>query len=119
MHQITVNDLVVDVVRKDIKNLHLAVYPPNGRVRVAAPLRVDDDAAAICDTLKNINNLRQGYPTHGDNLDKVLPAHRFFRLRYPVTDYEAAWESVLGKYFEAMRAMRDGMSAAWARSPRP
>lgn len=42
MHQIEVNGLVVDVVRKDIKNLHLAVYPPNGRVRVAAPLRVDD-----------------------------------------------------------------------------
>jgi len=35
MHQTTVNGLVVDVVRKDIKNLHLAVYPPNGRVRVA------------------------------------------------------------------------------------
>jgi hypothetical protein len=26
------------VVRKDIKNLHLGVYPPDGRVRVAAPL---------------------------------------------------------------------------------
>jgi len=37
MHQIDVNGLVVDVVRKDIKNLHLAVYPPHGRVRVAAP----------------------------------------------------------------------------------
>ena len=46
-HQITVNDLVVDVVRKDIKNLHLAVYPPNGRVRVAAPLRVDDEAVRL------------------------------------------------------------------------
>ena len=37
-HQITVGGLRVDVVRKDIKNLHLGVYPPNGRVRVAAPL---------------------------------------------------------------------------------
>jgi len=43
-HQIIVNDLVVDVVRKNIKNLHLAVYPPAGRVRVAAPLRVNDEA---------------------------------------------------------------------------
>ena len=33
----------VEVVRKDIKNLHLAVYPPNGRVRVAIPLRLDDE----------------------------------------------------------------------------
>jgi hypothetical protein len=27
----------VEVVRKDIKNLHLGVYPANGRVRVAGP----------------------------------------------------------------------------------
>ncbi len=47
MHQITVNDLIVDVVRKNIKNLHLAVYPPNGRVRVAVPLLVDDEAVRL------------------------------------------------------------------------
>jgi predicted metal-dependent hydrolase len=47
MHQITVNGIPVDIVRKDIKNLHLAVYPPNGRVRVAAPLRVDDEAVRL------------------------------------------------------------------------
>src|SRR5438876_5682914 len=46
-HQITVSGLVVDVVRKDIKNLHLAVYPPAGRVRVAAPLRVNDEAIRL------------------------------------------------------------------------
>jgi hypothetical protein len=47
MHQVAVNGLVVDVVRKNIKNLHLAVYPPNGRVRVAAPLRVNDEAVRL------------------------------------------------------------------------
>lgn len=47
MHQIVVNDMVVDVVRKDIKNLHLAVYPPHGRVRVAVPLYVEDDAVRL------------------------------------------------------------------------
>lgn len=47
MHQIRVNDLVVDVVRKNIKNLHLAVYPPNGRVRVAVPLLVNDEAVRL------------------------------------------------------------------------
>src|SRR5438132_10810487 len=46
-HQIIVSDLVVDVVRKDIKNLHLAVYPPAGRVRVAVPLRVNDEAVRL------------------------------------------------------------------------
>ena len=47
LHQIVVSELVVDVVRKDIKNLHLAVYPPHGRVRVAVPLRVDDEAVRL------------------------------------------------------------------------
>ncbi|MEA3349771.1 MAG: SprT family zinc-dependent metalloprotease, partial [Chloroflexota bacterium] len=47
MHQITISDLVVDVVRKDIRNMHLAVYPPGGRVRVAAPLLVDDEAVRL------------------------------------------------------------------------
>lgn len=46
-HRIKVSGLVVDVVRKDIKNLHLAVYPPNGKVRVAAPLRVNDEAVRL------------------------------------------------------------------------
>ena len=45
--QITVNGLRVEIVRKDIKNLHLGIYPPNGRVRVAAPLRVSDDAVRL------------------------------------------------------------------------
>ena len=47
MHHITVSGLTVDIVRKDIKNLHLGVYPPDGRVRVAAPLRLDDEAVRL------------------------------------------------------------------------
>jgi predicted metal-dependent hydrolase len=46
-HLIEVNGIPVEVVRKDIKNLHLGVYPPNGRVRVAAPLRLDDEAIRL------------------------------------------------------------------------
>lgn len=43
-HLIEVRGTAIEIVRKDIKNLHLGVYPPNGRVRVAAPLHLDDDA---------------------------------------------------------------------------
>lgn len=39
--------LDVEVVRKAIKNLHLGVYPPDGRVRVAAPLAVSDEAVRL------------------------------------------------------------------------
>ena len=44
---IEVGGLAVEVVRKDIKNLHVGVYPPAGRVRVAAPLRLSDDAVRV------------------------------------------------------------------------
>ena len=44
---ITVSGIRVQVERKDIKNLHLAVYPPDGRVRVAAPLVVSDEALRL------------------------------------------------------------------------
>jgi len=39
-----INGLQVEVVRKAIKNLHLGVYPPDGHVRVAAPLYLGDEA---------------------------------------------------------------------------
>lgn len=34
---IKLNELDVEVVQKDIKNVHLSVYPPSGRVKVSAP----------------------------------------------------------------------------------
>lgn len=42
-HHIDVAGLSVEVVRKDIKNMHLATYPPTGRVRVSVPHHVDDE----------------------------------------------------------------------------
>ncbi len=45
--QITIRGLRVEIVRKSIKNLHLGVYPPHGRVRVAAPLGVSDEAVRL------------------------------------------------------------------------
>lgn len=50
--QIEVGGLSVEVVRKRIKNLHLGVYPPNGRVRVSVPLTVSDDAVRALVTKK-------------------------------------------------------------------
>lgn len=46
-NRIEVRGIPVEVVRKGIKNLHIGVYPPNGRVRVAAPLRLDDEAVRL------------------------------------------------------------------------
>lgn len=47
MQQITVSNIKIDVEKKNIKNLHLGVYPPNGRVRIAAPLKVNDETIRL------------------------------------------------------------------------
>jgi len=38
----TVGGIEIELVQKRIKNLHLAVYPPDGRVRLAAPTDVNE-----------------------------------------------------------------------------
>lgn len=47
MHQIQVSDLIIEVEHKNIKNLHLSVNPPNGWVRIAAPMNIDDEALRL------------------------------------------------------------------------
>jgi predicted metal-dependent hydrolase len=47
LDRITLGDIAVDVVRKDIKNIHLSVYPPTGKVRISAPLRMDLDTIRV------------------------------------------------------------------------
>lgn len=37
---LNIGSITVDVVKKDIKNVHLSVYPPVGKVRISAPLRM-------------------------------------------------------------------------------
>jgi predicted metal-dependent hydrolase len=40
-------DLEIETVKKDIKNIHVGVFPPDGRVRVAAPLKTTDEAIKL------------------------------------------------------------------------
>ena len=47
VYKLTVGDEEIDVYRKRIKHIHLAVYPPDGRLRISAPLRVDDTTLSI------------------------------------------------------------------------
>lgn len=47
IYVIQVNNISVNIVRKNIKNLHLAVYPPNGQVRIAAPDMISDEAIRL------------------------------------------------------------------------
>lgn len=58
---LTVRGINIDVVYKNIKNLHIGVYPPVGRVRVAAPERLDEEQIrlAIIQRLPWIRRQRQ------------------------------------------------------------
>lgn len=44
---IIIGNIKIEVIKKNIKNLHLSVHPPNGRVRIAAPLMMNDEAIRI------------------------------------------------------------------------
>ncbi len=45
--RIDLGGIAVDVVRKDIKNVHLGVYPPGGKVRIAAPAWMELDTIRL------------------------------------------------------------------------
>src|SRR5712691_9049564 len=85
--QIVVNGLPVQIVRKAIKNLHLGVYPPDGRVRVAAPLAISDRAVrlAIVGKLGWIKRQRarfESQPRQSRREMVVGESHYFLGRRY-------------------------------------
>jgi predicted metal-dependent hydrolase len=56
--QIELGDIKADIVFKNIKNVHLSVYPPNGRVRIAAPTRMSPDTVRVF-AISKLNWIRQ------------------------------------------------------------
>lgn len=42
--EITVKGIRIELLRKEIKNVHLRVYPPDGRVRISVPTRLPLDS---------------------------------------------------------------------------
>ena len=47
VQRIELAGIAVDVEFKDIKNVHLSVYPPTGRVRISAPMRMNLDTIRV------------------------------------------------------------------------
>ncbi len=47
MKNLTINNIEVEIQKKNIKNLHLSVLPPNGRTKVSAPNSMNDDAIRL------------------------------------------------------------------------
>ena len=47
MPQIVIGDIPMEVVQKDIRNVHLSVHPPLGRVTIAAPTGMNLDTIRV------------------------------------------------------------------------
>lgn len=89
----TVSGIKVDVVRKDIKNLHLGVYPPQGRVRVAAPLVISDEAVrlAVIDKLGWIRRQQAKFAAQPRQSQREMvngESHYFLGSRYRLRVHE-------------------------------
>ena len=93
IHHLTVSGIKVEVVRKDIKNLHLGVYPPHGRVRVAAPLVIGDEAVrlAVIDKLGWIRRQRAKFAEQPRQSQREMlngESHYFLGQRYRLRVHE-------------------------------
>lgn len=93
MHHLTISGIKVEVVRKDIKNLHLGVYPPHGRVRVAAPLVLNDEAVrlAVIDKLGWIKRQKTKFAEQPRQSRREMvngESHYFLGKRYRLRVHE-------------------------------
>ncbi|MDX2206067.1 MAG: SprT family zinc-dependent metalloprotease [Gemmatimonadales bacterium] len=85
--RIEVGGIAVEVVRKEIKHLHVGVYPPHGRVRVAAPLRLEDEAVrlAVVSRLAWIRRHQVGFEQQDRQSQREMvtgESHYFLGRRY-------------------------------------
>jgi predicted metal-dependent hydrolase len=114
--QIKLDDIAVDVVQKDIKNIHLSVYQPTGKVRISAPLRMDIDTIRVFAITKlgwiksqQKKVLEQERETPREYLDRE--SHFVWGKRYllQIVEKDAAPEVEL-KHNQMMLRIRPGTS---------
>ena len=87
LKKIAFSNIEIDVIRKDIKNMHLAVYPPKGRIRLSAPNKTDDEVlrlfaiSKLSWIKKNVKNFKeQARETERDYISGE--SHYFMGKRY-------------------------------------
>lgn len=129
-HEIQIAGMAVEVVRKEIKHLHVGVYPPAGRVRVAAPRRFDDEAVrlAVVSRLGWIRRKQKGFVGQDRQSQRELvtgESHYFQGHRYLLALKEcdgASQVRLVGKSSMELRvppgfdhAQRDAVLQRWYR----
>lgn len=85
--KINISDIEIDVVKKDIKNIHIGVYPPYGRVRVASPLNTKDEniRLAVISRLSWIKKQKENFENQPRQSVREMvnaESHYFFGHRY-------------------------------------
>ena len=102
MDTIQLGDLIIDVDLKDIKNIHLSVYPPLGRVRISAPERMDLDTIRVfaISKLKWIKKQQEAFHKQERETPReylTRESHYFLGERYllKVTEMDASPKIIL------------------------
>lgn len=113
--RLAISGLTIEVVRKAIKHLHLGVYPPQGRVRVAVPLAVSDDAVrlAVIDKLGWIRRQQERFKAQPRQSPRDMvrgESHYYLGQRYRlrVLEHHGASQVALGGKSFLMLYVRPG-----------
>lgn len=91
---VSVRGIAVLVVRKEIKNLHLGVYPPDGHVRIAVPAAMPESAvrAAVASRLEWIRSRQTSFRAQARESVREMvtgESHWFLGRRYRLMVLEA------------------------------
>ena len=111
--ELQLGDLTVTVVFKEIKHIHLSVYPPTGRVRVAAPQHMNLDTIRVyviakMDWIKKQQNRfkEQERESQREYLDRE--SHYVWGIRYLLEIREGANQGVDFEHHRLVLSVRKG-----------
>lgn len=126
---IELGDICLDVIYKDIKNVHLSVHPPHGRVTISAPIQMDLETIRLF-SISKMGWIRKQQAKF-ENQKREAPreyvtreSHYYLGQRYllKVVEYDAAPKVVLKHnsielYIRkgATMAQRDDILQGWYR----
>ena len=116
--KIAIANLEIDVVRKNIKNMHLAVYPPTGRIRLSAPERTDAEVVRLFAISKlgwikkHVKNFKE-QPRESKRLYVSGESHNFMGQRYllKVVEHEGYSKVTLNGTKQLLMKVKKGATA--------
>lgn len=114
--QIKLGDITVDVFFKDIKNIHLSVYPPTGRVRISAPVKMNLETIRVY-AISKLGWIKKNQVRLRDQLREsprdyvTRESHYFFGKRYllKVSETDLA-QTVILRHREIELVVKKGAS---------